>query len=244
MADATKDDLTFDPDPTVLTVEVDSPFDGVTDQILVNGIREYEEELNNLDKSIIIIAEGKSIITPAVEFTGITLTVINGWTLSFAPRGGPGTESMVIKSGNTLGEAGGNPLTPTAFTQVQIRQSQAPTIINAAVGDFWDALRVAHVIGGSFGEGVPVQTINTDAIDATAIADSGAEKIADAFLLRNIASGSNGGRTVRSAFRKIRNRVFISGGTMTVTEEDDSTVDHTYAITTAAGNPITEQDPA
>jgi uncharacterized protein Yka (UPF0111/DUF47 family) len=67
---------------------------------------------------------------------------------------------------------------------------------------------------------------------------------ADALLGRSIAGGANGGRTVTSALRRLRNRVRILGGTMTVYAEDDSTTDHTAAVTTAEGNPISEVDPA
>jgi hypothetical protein len=67
---------------------------------------------------------------------------------------------------------------------------------------------------------------------------------ADALLGRSIAGGANGGRTVTSALRRIRNRLAIAAGTLTVYQENDTTVDHTAAVTTAAGNPITEIDPA
>jgi len=67
---------------------------------------------------------------------------------------------------------------------------------------------------------------------------------ADALLGRSIAGGANGGRTVSSSFRRVRNRVAIAGGTLTVYQEDDTTPDHTAAVTTAAGDPITEVDPA
>lgn len=66
---------------------------------------------------------------------------------------------------------------------------------------------------------------------------------ADALLGRNIAGGSSAGRTVTSALRRIRNRVAIAGGIMSAYQEDDVTVDHTAAVTTAAGDPITEVDP-
>lgn len=128
MADATKDDFTYDKDPTVKTVEVDLPFDGVTCQVLVNGIREFEAELDQLDREIMITATGKDVVVPALEFVGITLTMQNGWTLAFAARPGPAEESMSVKQGNFLGVGGVIPLTPTAFTQVTIRQSQAPTV--------------------------------------------------------------------------------------------------------------------
>lgn len=66
---------------------------------------------------------------------------------------------------------------------------------------------------------------------------------ADKLLGRNIAGGSDGGRTVTSAVRKLRNRVAIASGVMTVYQEDDATADHTEAVTTAAGNPIVSTDP-
>jgi hypothetical protein len=69
-------------------------------------------------------------------------------------------------------------------------------------------------------------------------------QIADKILGRNIAGGSDGGRTVTDAFRLLRNKSSISAGTLTVTEEDDSTPAWTAAVTTAAGDPITGLDPA
>jgi hypothetical protein len=69
-------------------------------------------------------------------------------------------------------------------------------------------------------------------------------QIADKILGRNIAGGSDGGRTVTDAFRLLRNKSSIAAGTLTVTEEDDSTPAWTAAVTTAAGDPITGLDPA
>jgi hypothetical protein len=66
---------------------------------------------------------------------------------------------------------------------------------------------------------------------------------ADALLGRTISGGANGGRTVTSAFRAIRNKVEISAGTLTVNEEDDATPAWTAAVTTSAGNPISAVDP-
>jgi hypothetical protein len=67
---------------------------------------------------------------------------------------------------------------------------------------------------------------------------------ADALLGRTISGGANGGRTVTSALRALRNKVAIVAGTMTVYEEDDATSAFTAAVTTAAGNPIASIDPA
>lgn len=77
-----------------------------------------------------------------------------------------------------------------------------------------------------------------------ALNDPTAAAIADAILGRNIAGGSEGGRTVTSALRGIRNKSVISGGTLTVYEEDDVTSAWTAAVTTAPGDPVSEVDPA
>lgn len=82
-----------------------------------------------------------------------------------------------------------------------------------------------------------------DSIDAAALATSAGQEVADRVLLRSIASGADGGRTVRSALRRIRNKNSIAGSTLTVTEEDDSTTDHTATVATAAGDPIISVDP-
>lgn len=71
---------------------------------------------------------------------------------------------------------------------------------------------------------------------------------ADALLDRDMSTGTDSGsatvRTVRQALRVLRNRVAIAAGTMTVYKENDSTASFTGAVTTAAGNPISEIDPA
>lgn len=82
-----------------------------------------------------------------------------------------------------------------------------------------------------------------DAVDATALAATATAKIADRALGRSIAGGADGGRTVTSALRRVRNRLKIATGTLTAYQEDDTTPDHTAVVTTAAGDPITEIDP-
>jgi hypothetical protein len=70
------------------------------------------------------------------------------------------------------------------------------------------------------------------------------EAMADFILNRNLAGGSNGGRDVQSALRALRNKVTLSGGTMTVYQEDDSTPDWTATYGTAARDPLSSVDPA
>lgn len=72
---------------------------------------------------------------------------------------------------------------------------------------------------------------------------------ADALLNRDMSVGTDDGsatvRTVRQALRFLRNKWSISGTTLTVTKEDDTTTSWTAELTTnAAADPVTASDPA
>jgi hypothetical protein len=72
---------------------------------------------------------------------------------------------------------------------------------------------------------------------------------ADAFLNRDMATGTDSGsatvRTVRQALRFLRNKWSISGSTLTVTKENDTTTSWTSELTTSGtAEPVTASDPA
>lgn len=116
----------------------------------------------------------------------------------------------------------GTSFDPSALTAIQGEVNTALTLFPAAkVAD------VAAVIA---------------AIDA--LNDISGAEVADALLGRNIAGGADGGRTVTSALRRVRNRNAIVAGTLTTYQEDDATPDHTAAVQTAPGDPIVSVDPA
>lgn len=95
----------------------------------------------------------------------------------------------------------------------------------------------------AFGFSVTVGTNSDKTGYTTTAADQQAS--ADELLNRNIAgSGSGGARIVRDAIRLLRNRRRINGGVLTVYQEDDTTAAFTATTTSAAGNPLTEVDPA
>lgn len=73
--------------------------------------------------------------------------------------------------------------------------------------------------------------------------------VADALLDRDMATGADSGsttvRTVRQALRFLRNKFSISGSTLTVTKEDDSTASWTSVLSTdATAVPVIGSDPA
>lgn len=92
--------------------------------------------------------------------------------------------------------------------------------------------------------GTPSVTVSDD-VAAIPVPPTAAQN-ADAMLDRNLAGGSDGGRTVRDALRSNRNRVEVDadGGTITVYEEDDATAAWTGTVTTGQRDPINEVDPS
>ena len=67
--------------------------------------------------------------------------------------------------------------------------------------------------------------------------------VADSILSRNLAGGSDGGRTVRDALRGSRNKVAIVNNSMTVYQEDDTTVAWTADLDIATRGAINTVDP-
>lgn len=94
---------------------------------------------------------------------------------------------------------------------------------------------VGNRIDAAVSTRLPIESYTTP---PTAVAN------ADALLGRNVAGGSSTGRTVSEALYVLRNKVAISGSTMTVYSTDDSTTSWSAALTAASGaSPISVVDP-
>lgn len=113
-------------------IQVDSPQTSVTCQDLLNQIRLYEENLNNLDYPLIANAYGKQALGGG-SYIGITLELVNDWRIAFEARSGPDTVLCTVSGGNlvAINQYSDSPIKPTAFTQINIAQSSSPTIIQA-----------------------------------------------------------------------------------------------------------------
>jgi hypothetical protein len=123
-------------------------------------------------------------------------------------------------------------------------------ILPANVYDSWMGTDTLDVNVTSMAANVlTASAINADALTAAKVADDVGEQFADQLLNRNLATGTDSGsatvRTVRQALRFLRNKWSISGTTLTVTKEDDSTASWTSELTTSgAADPVTGSDPA
>ena len=140
---------------------------------------------------------------------------------------------------------------PHVMVMLKGAADMAPLPLEIQLTDF--DLNTATVAIGS--GGIQTTSFAAGAIDAAAIAanaignsefaQSAAQEIADEFLNRDLVGGSSGNtRGVRNSLRILRNRAAISGGTLTVYQENDSSSAWTATISTAAGNPISEVNPA
>lgn len=105
--------------------------------------------------------------------------------------------------------------------------------------------RMDSSVGAVAAGAITAAAFAAGAIDDAALASDAEIAIATAVWNRNIDNnGSGGARVMFEAMQAMRNRVAISGATMTVYEDDDATSSWTSTISTAAGNPITESNPA
>ncbi len=108
---------------------------------------------------------------------------------------------------------------------------------------------VTGAVGSVAAGGITAASFAANAINAAKLDPDVAIEIADAFLDRDMSTGTDSGsttvRTPRQALRLNRNRVYTASGTQHVTKEDDTTDSWTAAVTTDAGAlPIIEIDPA
>lgn len=104
-------------------------------QFLVNEVRTAEGTLlPGMGYDKIMDAFGKQDLGGG-NFVGITVILLDGWRVSFEARSGPSTVSVTVSGGNFVGEAGANPVAPTAFTQVTIAQSTSAALVSSSATD-------------------------------------------------------------------------------------------------------------
>lgn len=109
-------------------IEVPAPDTTLDMQYLINQIRDVEDELSpGMAYSKIADASGKDDLGGGV-YTAITVRLLDNWRIRFEARPGPETVQCFIVGGNLVGGPGGNPIAPSAYTQV-IQQSSASGVI-------------------------------------------------------------------------------------------------------------------
>lgn len=109
-------------------IEVPAPDTSLTMQYLINEVRDNEDELiPGMAYNKIADASGKEDLGGGVS-TAITVRLLDNWRVRFEARPSPTTVQCTISGGNLVGGLGGNPIAPSAFTQVLNLSSAAGTI--------------------------------------------------------------------------------------------------------------------
>ncbi|MFA7301579.1 MAG: right-handed parallel beta-helix repeat-containing protein [Candidatus Shapirobacteria bacterium] len=108
-------------------IEVSAPDTSITIQALLNAIRDMEDEPLALPYGKIADAYGKQDLGNGV-LVGITMVLMSPWRVKFESRPGPDTVSCRIDGGNLVGGLDGNPIAPSAFTQVTMANSSSATL--------------------------------------------------------------------------------------------------------------------
>lgn len=109
-------------------VEVEAPAAEVTIQQLIDAIRGWEDEQENMDVAQVAKASGKEELGGGLA-VGITLELLNDWQVKFEDRSGPDYVQCTVHQGNLVGGIAGNPIKESAYTQVKLILSAAGTVV-------------------------------------------------------------------------------------------------------------------
>jgi len=101
-------------------------------QTLADTIRDYESEINNLDIPPIMSATGKASLG-AGRFTGIVLTLLNGWKLKVNGVPSVGTQ-YTINEGDLITDDETSPTVYGVNVKWEIQQSTSPALVTAQTG--------------------------------------------------------------------------------------------------------------
>lgn len=103
-------------------------------QYLIDQTRDTEDNAEpGMAFASILNAYGKQDLGGGVS-VGLTVVLLDNWTVKFADRTGPNTVSVRISGGNLVGDAGHNPVSPSEYTQVTLANSSSATIASTTSG--------------------------------------------------------------------------------------------------------------
>jgi hypothetical protein len=159
-------------------IEITSPQTEVTIQDLINAVRDYEDEVDNMDLGKIADAFGKQDLGGGV-LVGITMVLLNDWRIHFEDRPGPATIQVSITGGNLVATNSfdDNPIAPSTFTQVIISSSSSATLqeLTSIQQSVFNNGVTIDVIDGVAGTTFPIGTSqepSNNLSDARTIAES------------------------------------------------------------------------
>ncbi len=97
-------------------------------QDLIDGIRDYEDNVENMELARIANASGKQNLGGGA-LVGITLELINDWRIAFSGWNGPVAQAVSV--------AGGNLVATNIFDNVPVSPADSPIIIMLLPKSLW-----------------------------------------------------------------------------------------------------------
>jgi hypothetical protein len=172
----------------------------------------------------------------ATKLDNLDAAISTRASATVAPSWYTTTVDISSSSGTALVIAITAAITSDHGTGSYIRNTEPPSATTISTQVAAD-LATAHGTG-SWQTATGFSTLTTSDIPTTA-------QIADKLLGRNLAGGSDGGRTVTDALRFLRNRWTRTATTLVVYTEDDTTQAWTSVLTSdSTANPAVESNPA
>jgi hypothetical protein len=176
--------ITFNKISKIITVE--APATEVTIQELINEIRNWEDELHNMEEYKVADCTGKEELGGGV-YVGLTLKLID-WKLKFEDRVGPTTIVCDVSGGNlvmynSIADAYQNPIEPSTYITVTKTSSSSATLqeLGAIQYSSFNGGVTIDVVNGTAGTAFPIGTPEQpvkNVADAVSIAvDRGLNKL-------------------------------------------------------------------
>lgn len=112
-------------------ITVPAPTTEINCQTLINEIRDWEDEIANMEVAKVADASGKDNLGGGLQ-VGITLRLLN-WKLKFEDRLGPDYVDCVVKGGNLVAvdeyNQPMNPIEPAAYVTVTLTQAVSAALL-------------------------------------------------------------------------------------------------------------------
>jgi hypothetical protein len=144
--------ITFD--ATNKLIQVGIAVTSVTNQQIVNAIRDYETTAIDTCVPFADI-QGKKVLEGSIT-TGICVELLDDWRVQFAPRGGPAWVNCQVIQGDLIAtnSYGNDPFCPAAFVNMTRAMSTAATIVTTGgltptQQEIRDAMKLAPSVGAA-----------------------------------------------------------------------------------------------
>ncbi len=110
-------------------IQLTSPTTIATLQEIINATRLHEETFQMMSEAKVIDAFGKQPLGGG-KLVGITMVLLNSWTIKADDQGGPSLGFITVTGGNLVADVG-VPLTAAAFVSYIIEQDTSAALIQS-----------------------------------------------------------------------------------------------------------------